>query len=305
MMIVIENELWPNRLVACHARNVPVAVVGARISQRSAAIWNRFGRLRRATFGSVSWISPQDSASRDRFAALGVPTSCLGTVLNLKSIAELARPDMAEIERFAAFGERGLTLFAASTHEGEEEIILGAFAAARRQLPSLRLILAPRHPRRSDAIGALIDAAGLRYARRSLGGYPDADTFVYLADTLGEMALWYRLAGMTFVGGSLVEKGGHTPFEPVRARSVVLHGPHTANFRSTYEELAEAGAARLVKNADEMTAAVLDLADPDRQDQISKAAQAVVSNDMNRAEMDALVARIFDLAPALRRDTAP
>lgn len=137
---------------------------------------------------------------------------------------------------------RALCWLAASTHEGEEEPVLDAHLRARAAHPGLRLILAPRHPDRAPAIAAMIAARGLNFVRRSQGG----DAEVLLADTLGEMPLWYDRAGVCFTGGSLVARGGHTPWEPAAHRCAILHGPDIANFTEDYAALAQAGAAHQV-----------------------------------------------------------
>jgi 3-deoxy-D-manno-octulosonic-acid transferase len=171
---------------------------------------------------------------------------------------------------------RAATLLAASTHEGEEAVVLDAFARARAQRPDLRLILAPRHPRRRDAVEAAIRAAGLAFATRSRGAEPAADIPVYLADTLGEMDRWYAGAGMTFVGGSLVPLGGHTPFEPAAHGSAILTGPHVANAAPAYAALLAEGGALAVTDAESLARAILRLADPAvREAQAEAAARAL------------------------------
>jgi 3-deoxy-D-manno-octulosonic-acid transferase len=254
-LVMLENELWPNRLALCAARSIPVLVVGGRLSARSARFWARLPRLAGKLMDAITWLAPQDEASRDRFIALGLDPARLGPILQLKS----AVADPAG----AAPGlplPRPLTLLAASTHEGEDEMVLDAFRAARRRHPGLRLLLAPRHPRRRDAIEAAIAARGLAFATRSRGAAPGAQTPVYLADTMGEMALWYRAAGLTFVGGSLVDRGGHTPFEPAAFGSAILHGPHLSNFAPAYGALAAACATRQVTDAQSLGAALAELA---------------------------------------------
>lgn len=254
-LVMLENELWPNRLALCAAHSIPVLVVGGRLSARSARIWARLPRLARRLMGAITWLAPQDEASRDRFVALGLAPDRLGPILQLKSAvaaAETAAPGLPF--------PRPLTLLAASTHAGEDEIVLDAFLAARRSHPGLRLILAPRHPRRRDVIEGAIAARGLAFATRSRGAAPGAQTPVYLADTMGEMALWYRAAGLTFVGGSLVDRGGHTPFEPAAFGSAILHGPYLSNFAPAYGALAAVGATRQVTDARSLAAELADLA---------------------------------------------
>ncbi|WP_372605246.1 3-deoxy-D-manno-octulosonic acid transferase [Actibacterium sp.] len=254
-LIIVENELWPNRLLMMQARQRPVIVVSGRMSGKSARVWAKLPGLARRVLGALSLVSAQDQASQSRFAALGVDAARIAPALNLKLTQAPPRPDAGDLATLAALLPRDKTVLAASTHAGEDQIILQGFARAHAQDPDLRLILAPRHPRRGDEVAALIAQAGLGFARRAAGHAPTAP--VYLADTLGEMPLWYALAGVTFVGGSLVPKGGHTPFEPAAFDSAILHGPYLENFAEGYAALQSAGGSLLIRNADDLTQALL------------------------------------------------
>ncbi|SIO37340.1 3-deoxy-D-manno-octulosonic-acid transferase [Rhodovulum sp. ES.010] len=259
-LILVESELWPNRIAEMARLGRPVLVVGARLSRKSAARWARLPGLIRPMLARVAFLSAQDAASRDRFIALGLDAPRAGPVVDLKS-ADLPATDAdpAALARLAPLFPRAKTVLAASTHEGEERVVLAGFARAHATDPDLRLILAPRHPRRAPEIADEIARSGLAHAPRSTGELPGPDTPVYLADTMGEMALWYRRAGLTFVGGSLVDKGGHTPFEPAAHGSALLHGPHVANFARVFAALDAAGAAREVDGADAIAAALSSL----------------------------------------------
>ncbi|TMV58258.1 3-deoxy-D-manno-octulosonic acid transferase, partial [Thioclava sp. BHET1] len=218
-LVILENELWPNRIVMAAARGIPVLMLGARISERSARPWARVPRLAARLMAGLRYLSAQDPGSEDRFRAMGLPADRLGPRMNLKSQAEEgALPDLPE-DLLRLF-QRERTLLAASTHPGEEALLLAAFARLRAEGLYDRLILAPRHPRRSAEVAAAIAAAGLAHTTRSAGEGPAeqaATAPVYLADTMGEMSLWYRLAGVTFLGGSLLPgPGGHNPYEPAR-----------------------------------------------------------------------------------------
>ena len=187
---------------------------------------------------------------------------------------------------------REATLLAASTHEGEEEVLLKAFASCLAAHPDARLIIAPRNMNRRDEVAALIAASGLDFTRRSLGEEPGAP--VYLADTLGEMALWYGLAGITFVGGSLVDHGGHTPFEPAAACSAILHGPFTRNFDSAYRALDEAEGARLVTPGTIAQEIAALLEDPAMGQAMANRARAL--GPSSKDELSAFVTRLVALA---------
>ena len=270
-LIMIESELWPNRLIRCAEINLPVLVLGARMSARSAGLWGRFPGLTRKLFGAVRYLSAQDLLSEARFCDLGLAADKIGPLVNLKSAAAPTTPGQVLWPH-----PRSETLLAASTHAGEDAIVLDAFVSARRSRPGLHVILAPRHPRRRAEIEAQMTRRGLGFATRSRGQQPDVASPVYLADTLGEMGLWYAAAGLCFVGGSLTDNGGHTPFEPAACGAVILHGPHVANFAAAYAALTRAGAACAVTDAATLAQAIQALADPSRQSSLAQAARAAL-----------------------------
>ncbi|RWR10140.1 3-deoxy-D-manno-octulosonic acid transferase [Sinirhodobacter populi] len=240
-LLSVENELWPNRFEICRARGIPVIVVGARMSARSARRWRKAG-IGARLMGAVTALSAQDPTSEAAFRDLGLPADRLLPLVNLKTA--VAMPAATETLPWP----RESTVLAASTHEGEEEIVLDAFAQAHAANPALHLILAPRHPRRAAEIARMIAARDLPFATRSKGEPPLAP--VLLADTMGEMANWYAAAGICFVGGSLVPKGGHTPFEPAAHGCAILHGPSIDNHRAAFEALDAAGGAIRVTDAE-------------------------------------------------------
>jgi 3-deoxy-D-manno-octulosonic-acid transferase len=293
-LILIESELWPNRIAEMARLHRSVVVLSARMSEKSARIWARLPGLARAVMGGIGLLSAQDSASEARFLSLGLPRDRLAPALNLKTGAVPAAPRSEELDRLRALFPRDKTLLAASTHEGEEGPILMGFRRALAQRPDLRLILAPRHPRRSAEIQALLRKHRLGFALRSAGETPGAETPVYLADTLGEMGLWYALAGITFVGGSLVDKGGHTPFEPSTHGSALLHGPHLENFAEVYAALQEEGGSRCIHGADDLLDALLNL-DEDARARMAAAAARVTERLHDSAALDPLIDRLADL----------
>lgn len=286
-LLTVENELWPNRLVLMEARGLPTAVVAARLSESSARRWARLPGLAQQLLASLTLLSAQDSESAARFAVLGLPPEASAPPLALKPMAAPAPPDPQTLAALAPAFSRPDTILAASTHEGEEAQVLEAFVAARLLRPALRLILAPRHPHRSGEVAALIAATGLGFATRSAGEAP-GETPIYLADTMGEMSLWYSLAGICFTGGSLVDKGGHTPWEPLHFGCALLHGPSCHNQRAAFAALDAAGAALPVSDATALADAFVALT-PAPQAELVRAARKVAA------------AQLPDLAPLLSR----
>ena len=272
-----ESELWPATLTETRSRGIPMLLINARISTRSFRRWRMMPRLAAALLDRFDRILAQDALAGEQLTALGADPERLSVEGTLKEGAAPLPYDEAERVRIArAFSGRPVWL-AASTHPGEDEMVLAAHVRARRGLPMLVLILAPRHPARGDAVAELIRARGLSVSQRSKGEAIGPDTDVYLADTLGEMGLWYRIASVSFVGGSLVEVGGHNPFEPALLGSAILFGPHVRNFVDGYRRLSDAGAAVLVRSEGELAEALVATIAPDRAAEMAAAAWAACS----------------------------
>ena len=264
-LISLEAELWPNRFAACHAAKVPILLLGARMSARSAAMWRRFGGLARAALAGIAHASAQDAASRRRLCDLGLPEDVCGPEFDLKAHAVALMPVPLAMSR----ADRATWLLAASTHDGEDEVVIDAFLATR----FTHLILAPRHPARGDAIAGLLQRRGLAFARRSQGAGPQ-EARVLLADTLGEMDLWYARSGICVIGGTLADKGGHTPWEPARHGCALVHGPSTWNFAAGFAALDAAGGSLLV-TGNSLAAVLAGLTGP-VQDRMAMAANGVL-----------------------------
>ncbi|MDS9466613.1 glycosyltransferase N-terminal domain-containing protein [Paracoccus sp. MBLB3053] len=235
VLVTVENELWPNRSAMAGELGVAQVVVGARISERSAARWAKVPWLIGPMLKRIDVLSAQDEASEERLLRLGLPSRAVAGRLNLKLLgpAKVTPPEDGPM--------RARTVLAASTHEGEDEIVLDAYLSARAAIPDLRFILAPRHPERGGAIAAMLAARGLEFGRRSRGDGREAQ--ILLADTLGEMADWYAAAGICITCGSFTDRGGHTPWEPAASRCAILYGPNVSNHAPDYRDLAGAGAA--------------------------------------------------------------
>jgi 3-deoxy-D-manno-octulosonic-acid transferase len=240
----LESEIWPNLLGACRRHGVKLMLVNARLSARSAARWRRLPGVARALFGGFCHVQAQSEADARRLAALGAPPAVV--VGNLKFAAAPLPVAEAELDRLRALLRDRPVWLAASTHRGEEVVVAEVHADLAARHPRLLTIVVPRHPGR----GAEIEAAfrDVAVARRAAGADPPAASGVWIADTLGELGLFYRLAGIAFVGGSLVAHGGQNPLEPARLGCAVAVGPHAGNFADVVAVLEAAGA--LVRVAD-------------------------------------------------------
>jgi len=248
----VESELWPNLLGEANRRGIPLGLVNGRLSARSQSRWALAGSLIRPLLKGFRVVLAQDSAQAARLASLGARSpQCLG---NLKFAADPLPADetaLAELRR--ALGAREIWL-AASTHTGEEAIMAAAHGALEARHPGLLTIIAPRHVERAPEIAAELRAAGWQVARRSQGDALTPATQIYLADTMGELGLFYRLAPVAFVAGSFRWQG-HNPFEPALLGAAVLSGPQVANFRDIFDRMAAAGAVTLAAEA-ELPAAI-------------------------------------------------
>lgn len=258
-LIQLEKELWPNRMVLAYERGIAVMQAAALISERSAAKWKKLPGLAAEMMSALDLVAAQDAETEIRLVSLGLPPKLLGRRLNLKAAVKMSEPDPQLLAELSDLLPRERLFLAASTHAGEEEVVLNAFRQASDFEPGLKLVIAPRHPERGDEVARLIQKAGFQMARRSLGELPSAETEVYLADTLGEMGLWYRLAPACFLGGSLVNKGGHTPFEPVQLGCALLHGPYVGNNAEAYDHLHHLRGTQEVQDAASLGAEMLRL----------------------------------------------
>ena len=267
----VESELWPNLLRACHRRRVPLMLVNARMSARSAATWRRAPLLARSVLRLFDVIEAQTAADAARLAGLGARD--VGSPGNLKAASPALPADPSELARLrAALGARPAWL-AASTHPGEERLAAAIHVALAPSFPGLVTVIAPRHPVRGAAIADEIRAAfpEATLTRRASHEDPPAGG-IWLADTLGELGLLYRLVPIVFVGRSLAVGGGQNPMEPARLGCAVAVGPRIANFAAAADDLAAAGALDRVADAaglQDWVAAML--RDPARADAMGQA----------------------------------
>lgn len=252
--IFVESEFWPNLLIETRRRARYMALVNGRVSPKSFADWKGKPQSIRFLLSHFDLLIAQDRQNAERLTALsGRDVRSYG---NLKNAAPPLPGDVVEETRILADLDGRPFWLAASTHPGEEQAIIAAHKTLKAELPGIVTLIAPRHPERGEEIAALAAEAGVVSRRRSKGEKIDRATDIYIADTLGELGLFYRLSNATFVGGSLVEKGGHNPLEPARLGCAILHGPHIFNFAETYADIRGAGGAALVRNDRDLAAAV-------------------------------------------------
>lgn len=254
LVLIAESELWPNLLCQVSARSIPIALVNARLSPRSFRRWSRLPRAVASLLRRIDLCLAQSQDDAARLLRLGAPR--VQVAGNLKYDAPAPPVGACELAALTGcIGSRPVWL-AASTHPGEEAITLEVHRRVAARFPALLTIIAPRHVERGAEIAGLADAAGLPSGRRSRAATISPDIAVYIADTMGEAGLYYRLAGVVFVGKSLSAGGGQNPIEPAKLGSAILHGPRVENFAEVYQELDASHGAAEVRDVDALAQAV-------------------------------------------------
>lgn len=293
--LIAESEIWPNMIIEAGKLDVPLMLLNGRMSDRSYERWSRQLPAARMLLGRFDAILAQSRADGERYMRLGAPRVVLGG--NLKYDVTPPPADPSELAQLEGMSAGRPIWIAASTHPGEEEAILEAHRAVAGRFPRLLTIIAPRHPHRGGEIENLARLMGLASGRRSAGIPPDRAVDVYVADTVGELGLFYRLAPVAFLGGSLIPHGGQNPIEPAKLGAAILHGPHVHNFTDVYAQLNEAGGAALAEDAAAIAETLSQwFADASRSRRIGRSALAVVSEMGGAAErvmqsLDPLLAR--------------
>ncbi len=304
--LVMEMELWPNLFRSCRRAGVPVMLVNARMSVRSAAGYARLAGLIRATLNDISLIAAQSQGDAERLIKLGARPDSTVVSGNLKFDIRLPHSisEQAQVLRRMLSVNRPVWI-AASTHEGEEKILLDAFETVLEQYPDCLLMLAPRHPERFDRVADLCRRRGFSIVRRQQQEAPvTAATRIYLVDTLGELPVCYAASDIAFVGGSLVNIGGHNMLEPASLAIPVLTGPHYFNFTEITAGLAEQGAAWVVNDTGELAAQVLNLlGDANLRYQAGQNARRVVEDNAGGVEalLELLQGRLDGATSGFRR----
>lgn len=298
MLILVETELWPNLLLQCEKRGVPVAVVNARISDRSLPRYRSLRALWRPLLAKVALFCAQSEGDAARLRAIGAPPERVRVLGNLKFDIRSTTDESALVAKLhAQLPADAKVLVCGSTLANEEAALLDCVPALWAAAPALICILAPRHPERFDAVAQLLQQRGVTFTRRSQwAGQPLAPASVFLMDTVGELASVYALADVAFVGGSLVAAGGHNPLEPAQFGVPVVMGDSYENFRGIVSAMRDAGAIEIVSRAALCATLAGLLTDPQRAVALGRAGQAVFL-----AESGATARTVAVLLPLLRR----
>jgi 3-deoxy-D-manno-octulosonic-acid transferase len=275
LALFIESDIWPNLILSGAERRIPLVIINGRMSQRSFPRWRKLRGTIAALLDCFDLCLAQSDADAARFAALGCPN--VATSGNLKLDVAAPPADVGKLAQFKDAARGRIVVVAASTHPGEDEIVADAHRRLAAHVPALLSVIVPRHPERGAAIAQMLSEAGLRVALRSQDQLPSPETDIYVADTMGELGLFYRLAPVVFMGGSLVPHGGQNPIEAIKLGAAIVHGPHVFNFNETYAALDRAGGAVRVGGGDDLAAVLARLlGNPASWQQVVAAGEAVV-----------------------------
>ena len=293
--LVMETEIWPNLYHECGQRQIPLVLVSARISPKSVNNYRRFLPLFRETLSYGIVIAAQSEMDAERFRALGAAPERTLVTGNIKFDIEMPvdLPKAGSELRYKYFNERPVWV-AASTHDKEEEQILQAHRLVRERFPDAVLVLIPRHPERFAAVKTLLKTNGFRFMSRTDELSCKADTEVFLVDTMGEVTLFFAAGNVAFVGGTLVPVGGHNLLEPAALGRPIITGPYVFNMQDIADMFNSLGASVKVKNAEELSAAVIDFfANPDIANEAGNCGRDIVRS--NRGALDRLLKLLYPL----------
>lgn len=252
LMIIMETELWPNLITQLAKKQIPLIIANARLSERSANGYLRFSRSMKPIMEKITLIAAQNQQDGQRFLKLGLPNDHLAITGSIKFDIELTSEQQNQIQTLHQQWNLNRPIWiAASTHAGEDEIILSVFKRLLVEHPDLLLILVPRHPERFKQVEKMVAANELHYQLRSTQSVPTSATQVLIGNTMGELMLLYSVADIAFVGGSLIARGGHNPLEPALHRLPIIMGEHYFNFKAICKQLIDAEGLIITQSDDE------------------------------------------------------
>ena len=254
LALFIESDIWPNLILSSAERRIPMVIINGRMSPRSFPRWRKLRGTISSLLECFELCLAQSERDGERFAALGCPNVFVSG--NLKLDVGAPPADVKKLDHFKDAVQRRLVFVAASTHPGEDEIVRDAHRRLAQRIPELLTVIVPRHPDRGIDIARMLAASGMQVALRSRNELPGRNTDIYVADTMGELGLFYRVAPVVFMGGSLVAHGGQNPIEAIKLGAAILHGPHVFNFADIYGALDQAGGALPAVNSEDFVRAL-------------------------------------------------
>lgn len=301
LVIIMETELWPNLIRVLNQRKIPLIIANARLSERSAQGYRKLGKFVRTILQRITLIAAQSAEDGERFVTLGLSRQQLSITGNIKFDISL-KPSVATraADLRQQWAANRPVWIAASTHDGEEAILLAAHRLLLHTFPNLLFILVPRHPERFATVKALINKSGFNFITRSTAEIPQANTQVVMGDTMGELMLLYGVADLAFIGGSLSLTGGHNPLEPAAHRIPLLMGPNIFNFKEICSKLMQRDALITVTDSQSLVVAITDLLTHEN----SRREYGQRALDVLRQNQGALEKLVQLIGPYLQNNTA-
>jgi len=292
LLVLMETEMWPNMLYYCQQHHIPALLANARLSERSTAGYKRLGRFTQNLVQCLTLVAAQTQIDADHFVELGLSADRTQVTGSIKFDLEIPTNLFEKAKTLRdEWGNHRLIWIAASTHEGEEELILKAFTEAKKLIPQLLLVSVPRHPERFKSVADLYRQKNYTIVLRSENKNCAQETDIFVGDTTGELLLFYAASDIAFVGGSLVETGGHNPLEPAAIGLPILTGPHTFNFKLITQQLKNIGAEIEIENSEQLTSQIIELlCDEKKRQKMGELAKQFVHQ--NRGSLDKQLALI-------------
>ncbi|MEC4749386.1 lipid IV(A) 3-deoxy-D-manno-octulosonic acid transferase [Methylomicrobium sp. Wu6] len=297
LAVIMETEIWPNLYAACGKQKIPLFLINARLTEKSACGYRRIPSLIRPSLAKVSLIAAQTHDDAERFVSIGAQPETVKVMGNMKFDIDIAEGTIAEGRRLksAVFGDRFVWIIA-STHKNEEALFLDIYPELKAEIPELMLVLVPRHPERFLEVKKLCEERRLNVVMRTSGDNCAAVTDVYIADTMGELKMLYAAADVAFIGGSMVPVGGHNLLEAAAIGVPMMFGPYMSNFKEIAGGVLARNAALQCRTQQDIVSTVLSLyADPDNRSELARRAGAFLQE--NRGAIAAIAARIETALP--------
>jgi 3-deoxy-D-manno-octulosonic-acid transferase len=290
LLVIMETEVWPNMLAVCEQQAITTILANARLSEKSAESYAKWPGFSRMVLNKIGHIAAQGEADAKRFISLGMPQERISIIGSVKFDAQLPASLLERSEVLRREWDDRPVWVAASTQEGEDELVLAAHKSVRETVPNALLVLVPRHPERFERVYSLCKREKLETVRRSSGEPCNSDVELFLGDTMGELTLFLAAADAAFVGGSLIKRGGQNVLEPAALGKPVVFGPHMYNFAVISELLLEKDAAQVVINSEELAEVISRwLEDASERTRVGENGRRVVQENQGAAD------RLFDL----------
>lgn len=281
LAILVESELWPTIIIEVKKAKIPLILINGRMSEKSLYQWQKHPKTASVLMNKIDHVTVQTQDVKSLFHKIGYPKEKIEVVESLKLTAEPLPHCPNDLDNFKSAIDDKIVWVSASTHQGEEEVILKVFKLLSQKIEKLFLIIVPRHPERGKEIKAIAGKIGIDTKLRTENTLPSPDDKVYIADTLGEMGLWYRIGNFAFIGGSLVSVGGHNPYEPAILECPIIHGPHVFNFSDAYQKLSDCKGSITITSPKELSGVISKIVSTKIQKHLAENAKRILHTDNN------------------------